>query len=397
MESPRLDKFKLITYQNIDVDERNVVTLLYQPLIGCKAFSLYLVLWSLIDRSRLKSPEYLHEKLFDLLGVAPSDFFEARKKLEAIGLLVVYQNEELYLYELRAPLSAEEFIKDGNLGSYLFNEIGETNFSDIISLFRLSKIEKDGFKNITTNFDEVFTSLPTPLETKDTFVSRAKSSMNIKHDFDFEMFIEGLSKNFVDQRKITSKVREKIVRLSYIFNLDEMAMQKVFMDSINRDKSVDLDKLDQNAKKWYQFERKTLNDVEIKGNVNAGSYSNKEIIMLCETKNPVELLENLFDMKPVASELVIVDRLLKSEMLSNTLINFLFVFVIGNLGNIPAYGYFEKVAVDWKRSNVETIEDAIKLTKERANKFKKKGHNQKNLLPQDIESDWLDEYIKNIR
>lgn len=221
--------------------------------------------------------------------------------------------------------------------------------------------------------------------------------MNIKHEFDFEMFFEGLSKNFVDQRKITSKVKEKIVRLSYIFNLDEMAMQKVFMDSINRDKSVDLDKLDQSAKKWYQFERKSFNDAEIKENVNVGSYSNEEIITLCQTKNPVELLENMFNMKPVASELIIVDRLLESEMLSNTLINFLFVFVIGNLGNIPSYGYFEKVAVDWKRSKVETIEDAIKLTKERADKFKKKGYKQKNLLPQDIESDWLDEYIKNIR
>ena len=36
-----LDKFKLITYQNLDIDERNVLTLLYQPLLGCDAFTLY--------------------------------------------------------------------------------------------------------------------------------------------------------------------------------------------------------------------------------------------------------------------------------------------------------------------------------------------------------------------
>ena len=96
MEFTRADKFKLVTYQNIDVDERNVVTLLYQPLIGSDAFSLYLTFWALIDRSRLGTPEYNHSKIFDLLSISPIEFIAVRKKLEAIGLLVVYQNDNLY-------------------------------------------------------------------------------------------------------------------------------------------------------------------------------------------------------------------------------------------------------------------------------------------------------------
>ena len=60
MELNGLDKFKLITYQNLNIDERNVLTLLYQPLIGCTAFTLYLTLWSFIDRTGLKSDEYLN-------------------------------------------------------------------------------------------------------------------------------------------------------------------------------------------------------------------------------------------------------------------------------------------------------------------------------------------------
>ena len=142
----RLDSFKLVTYQNIDVDERNVVTLLYQPLIGTKAYSLYMVLWSLIDRARLRTPNYNHDKLYDLLDLSPDTFTTVRKKLEAIGLITVYQNEEQYLYELKAPLSAEEFIKDGSLGAYLFSKIGKINFDELVGLFRVSTIEKDGFK-----------------------------------------------------------------------------------------------------------------------------------------------------------------------------------------------------------------------------------------------------------
>jgi len=399
MELPRLDKFKLITYQNIDLDERNVVTLLYQPLIGCKAFSLYLTLWSLIDRARLKTPIYLHKKLYDILSIKPKEFSDARKKLEAIGLLVVYQNEEIFLYELKAPLTAEEFIKDGNLGAYLFKEIGKSNFDELVSLFRISSTEKDGFKNITTNFDEVFESLPSPIETNDNYMSRSKSKISLNHNFDFEMFFEGVSKNFVDHRKITSKVKEKIERLSYIYGLDEITMQKAFMDSVKRDRSVDLDKLSIAAKNWYQFEKKTSKTKGVKKEEITGVNTNNEIIEMCKNLKPVELLEALFGVKPAMAELKIIDRLLDSELLSESLINFLFVYVIGYTdGQIPNFNFFEKIATDWARNKVTSIDIAIKYNKERKarienNRYKK----QKNLLPQDVEIDWLDDYIKNIR
>lgn len=398
MNLPRLDKFKLITYQNIDIDERNVVTLLYQPLIGCKAFSLYLTLWSLIDRSRLKTPIYIHKKLYDILNTTPKAFSDARKKLEAIGLLVVYQNEEMFLYELKAPLTAEEFIKDGNLGAYLFKEIGQNNFDELVSLFKISNTEKDGFKNITTNFDEVFDSLPSPIETSDNYMSRSKSKISLNHDFDFEFFFEGLSKNFVDRRKITSKVKDKIERLSYIYGLDEITMQKAFMDSVNRERSVDLDKLDLAARTWYQFERKTVKPTTVKKEEITGVNTNKEIIELCKNLKPVELLEALFGVKPAAAELKIIDRLLDSELLSETLINFLFVYVIGYTdGQIPNYNFFEKIATDWARNRITSIDEAIKYNKNRNEKIASKKSKGKNLLPKDIESDWLDDYIKSTR
>ncbi len=397
MELPRLDKFKLITYQNIDLDERNVVTLLYQPLIGCKAFSLYLTLWSLIDRARLKTPMYLHKKLYDILNIKPKAFSDARKKLEAIGLLVVYQNEEMFLYELKAPLTAEEFIKDGNLGAYLFKEIGQANFDELVSLFRISSTEKDGFKNITTNFDEVFESLPSPIETNDNYMSRSKSKISLNHNFDFEMFFEGLSKNFVDRRKITSKVKGEIERLSYIYNLDEITMQKAFMDSLRRDKGIDLEKLSYNSKTWYQFERKP-NFKKNKKNENRDQHTNDEIIAMCNNLKPVQLLEEIFGEKPAASDLNVVIRLLDSEFLDDKMINFLLVYVIGfKEGTIPTYTYFEKIASDWSRNSIDTIDKAIEHTRKRRKSFENKGVKAKGLLPKDIESDWLDDYIKNIR
>jgi len=392
-----LDKFKLITYQNLDIDERNVVTLLYQPLIGCKAFSLYLTLWSFIDRSRLKTPEYLHKKLFDIIDVSPSTFSNIRKKLEAIGLLIVYQNDDLLLYELKAPLTAEEFIKDGSLGAYLFSKIGKSNFDEIVNLFRISLFEKKGFTNITTNFDEVFSSVPKPIKTEDSFMSRSKSKFKVNNNFDFDIFFEGLSKNFVDHRKITSRVKDKISTLSFVYNLDEFTMQKVFMDAVDKDKSIDFNKLSKSARYWFQFEKKTDNIDLLDNQVTIKKQNpQKEVIELCKKENPINILEHIFGSKPATSELRIIEDLIEKTELSTELINFLLVYSIGVTESFPSYNYFDKIAAEWGRNSFVTIEEAIEHIKKRNKKKTKSTTKQKNLLPKDIESDWLDDYIKKL-
>ncbi len=106
----------------------------------------------------------------------------------------------------------------------------------------------------------------------------------------------------------------------------------------------------------------------------------------------------MFGVKPAAAELKIIDRLLDSELLSESLINFLFVYVIGYTeGQIPNYNFFEKIATDWARNKIESIDEAIKYNKERKEKIENRKIKGKNLLPKDIESDWLEDYIKSTR
>jgi replication initiation and membrane attachment protein len=396
MELNGLDKFKLITYQNLDLDERNVITLLYQPLLGCDAFTLYLTLWSLIERARLKSPEYLHLKVYDIMRISPKQFLRARQKLEAIGLLVAYKNEDIFLYELKAPLSAEEFIKDGSLGAYLFSRLGKENFDDLVNLFRISKSEKEGFTNITTNFDEVFESLPRPIETNDDFISKSKAKFHINHSFNFEIFIDGLSKNFVDRRKISKAIKEKIMNISYVYNLDEFTMQKVFMDSVDKNRNIDIEKLSYNARKWFEFERETIfEETKIKNKKEAVSY--EELLNRCKTDTPSIILAILSNGKPSVTELKVVEKLIDNYEFKIEVINFLLVYVIGLLEEFPSYNYFDKIAIEWQRKKVNNIDDAIKVIKNRQtrlenHKNKPKG---KNLIPKDVESDWFDEYMKN--
>ena len=396
MELNGLDKFKLITYQNLDVDERNVFTLLYQPLIGCDAFTLYLTLWSFIDRARLKNPEFLHYKIYDILRISPAQFLQARKRLEAIGLIVAYHNEDVYLYELKAPLSAEEFIKDGSLGAYLFSKIGKENFDDLVELFRVTRDEKDGFKNITSNFDEVFSSIPKPIDVKHNFTKKSKAKITINHNFDFEVFVEGLSKNYVDRRKLTKSVKEKIMNIAYVYNLDEFTMQKVFMDSVDRDRNINIEELSKNARKWFEFERETVETTS--NEPSKESVTHDDILTKCKTETPSTILGILSNGKPSTVELRVVERIIENYEFKVEVVNFLLVYVIGQLEEFPSYNYFDKIAVEWQRNNVDSIETAIEKIKSRKKKLsnsKPRKQSGRNVLPKDVESDWFDEYMKN--
>ena len=393
MEVHSLDKFKLITYQNLDADERNVLTLLYQPLLGCEATTLYFTMWSLIDRARLKSPEYFHSKIYDIMQCNPQSFIKARKKLEAVGLLIAYHNDETYLYELICPLQAEEFIKDGSLGAYLYNKIGKSHFDDLVSLFRISTKEKDGYRNISTHFDEIFDSLDQEVETNGEYVKRNKPKIQVNHQFDFDVFLEGLSKNYVDRRKITKAIKDKIIGLSYVYDLDEITMQKVFMDSVDKDRNIDVNKLSKNARVWFEFEKEEPKEDETK----LRQISNEEMLKKCKSSTPTEILSILSSGKPAISELKIIEKVMDNFELNEEVINFLLVYVIGNLGEFPSYNYFDKVASEWRRKKVTTVEEAIDVIKSRDERLKSKGkRHEKNRLPDDIESDWLDDYLDNI-
>jgi len=66
--------------------------------------------------------------------------FNYRYKLEALGLLVVFQSDNEYIYSLKSPMTAKEFLNDTIFGSYLQDQIGEIQMNNLISEFRLYQL-----------------------------------------------------------------------------------------------------------------------------------------------------------------------------------------------------------------------------------------------------------------
>ena len=174
-------------------------------------------------------------------------------------------------------------------------------------------------------------------------------------------------------------------------------MQKVFMDAVDKDKNVDFDMLSKRARYWFQFDNKTNDLVLQEKGKHKGTedLSRDEILKYCKTENPRHIIEFLFNSKPSTSELRIVEQLLDNVGLSVELVNFLIVYVIGQTGSFPTYGYFEKVAIEWQRNKLTNMDDAIKFVKNRQNNQKPKRYS-KNEIPKDIEPDWLKSYMDKL-
>ena len=108
--------------------DRDTLSNLYQPMIGFEGLSLYMTLWSEANNEKI-SPLCTHEQLFLRMRMPAGAFVEARKYLEATGLLKTFVSEgqdfKIYHYELYAPKSPRGFFEDALLYGMLIKSIGE--------------------------------------------------------------------------------------------------------------------------------------------------------------------------------------------------------------------------------------------------------------------------------
>ena len=158
--------------------DRDTLSNLYQPMIGYEALSLYMTLWSEANNEKV-SPLCTHEQVFLRMRMPASAFVDARKYLEATGLLKTFVSEgndfKIYHYELYAPKSPSGFFDDTLLYGMLIRSIGETNANRLKKIYVL-ETHQDYGKEITASFAEVFH----PELNDNSFVEAAENKGGVK-------------------------------------------------------------------------------------------------------------------------------------------------------------------------------------------------------------------------
>ena len=147
--------FDLYSIQMITSEEIQILTLLYQPIIGPQAVSLYMTLNTLASRKR-ETP-LTHHIVLQLLNISIEEFEQLRHKLEAVGLVQVYLTEEQQnlTYVLKKPMQAKSFFRDGIINVFLNLKVGNTDYQSLKQFF-VEDVTIPKGQNVSKPFNEIF-------------------------------------------------------------------------------------------------------------------------------------------------------------------------------------------------------------------------------------------------
>jgi replication initiation and membrane attachment protein len=385
-----IDHYIAATNGMLQEYDRKIITFLYQPLIGAAPYSLYMSLWGEVEENRLWSSGSAHYHLMNVLSANLQEVYEARLKLEGIGLLKVYENksggERSFVYELQSPLLPQDFFRDGMLNVYLYQKIGRTHYMRLKQFFTDQAVDMDQYSNITRSFQDVFTSeqninFLNHDANADSETDAGKKFIHYQNgtglpldevDFDFQLLLTGLSEVMVPRKAFTIKVKETVKKLSYLYGIDPLPMKNLILSSMDSEDEIDLEMLRKAARDWYQLQTgDKLPDLAPRISPNReGKRTDKpltkedELLEYLETTSPKDVLSDISNgSSPSKSDLQAVEEVLLSQKLPVGVMNVLIQYVLLKTDMKLTKGYMEKIASHWARKKVETAGQAMELAK----------------------------------
>lgn len=350
-----------------EIDKKNLINL-YEPIIGFGATSLYLTFWSDLDRLEIMSKDFSHHHLMSILKSDLESIKHAREALEAVGLLKTYLHVgeiNSYVYELYSPLSATEFFNNPILNIVLYNNIGEIEYNELKKVYRKINIDLKDYEEITKTLNETFETTNIPvIEARE----RETLPLNIKSDLDFDLIISSMPRGLINEKAFNKKMRELLINLSFIYDLDSLKITELIRSSINDKGSIDKELLRKNARKYYQFNNGNLPTLIYRSQPDylktpLGDNSKKgRIIGVFENTSPYDFLKNKYKgAPPTARDLKLLEMLLIDLELTPAVVNVLIDYVLKKNNNKLTLSYVETIAGQWKRSGVKTAKEAMEL------------------------------------
>lgn len=362
-------------------ETRNILIKLYQPIIGSTAVSLYFTLWSDLDSLEIISTEYTHHTLMCNMRLRLDDILESREKLEAIGLMKTYLKKgsiNNYIYELYSPLSPYEFMTNPILVTALKNNVSKSIFEKIVKFFSIPKINLSSYEEVTSKFENTF--VPSDLAYINTSNIRKVKSLDVitGNKVDLNMVFSLIPDEYLNIKNVTKEIRSLIYKLSFIYNLNEEELSELIKNSINEKRLIDKKLLRKNCHNYYAFEHKgslpTLvykkHPEYLRKQVSDASKKSK-LIYTFETLSPYDFLTGRNKgVKPSKSDLDVLETLLVDYEFMPGVVNVLIDYVLKINNNKLTKNFILKIAQQWKRSNIKTVEEAMNICKNE-NKTKK--------------------------
>ena len=225
-------------YNDYDISNRSKeLSLLYLPLLGNDAISLYNFLGNKMLSDKNLSKNYLHYDILDNLALSNHKFIVARKKLEAIGLLKTFYIDNngvgQFVYKIKQALSFSDFFNTPVLAQLLENTLGAAEYKELSNYYSLDKVSFRSFEDITSKFSDVFR-----LENLNDFgfdYLEKKVSCGPNFDefyFDFDKLNYYLANSYLTDVISNEETKNKILGLAHIYKMDPQDMSKAIEKSV---------------------------------------------------------------------------------------------------------------------------------------------------------------------
>lgn len=379
------DTYTVINKSIITSYDKKIITMLYQPIIGYTAVSLYNTLLDDLEKSNMMSEELTHHHLMNTMQLRLEDILISRKKLEAVGLIKTYMKKDninQYVYLVYSPISANEFFNHPVLNVVLYNNLGKKEYEKVKNYFKIPKVILKDYDDITCSFDDVFTPVRGTAEVNEDIITNNSNNISIKKEIDFNLLISGLSEY---ENIFTDDVKELINTLSYIYNLDTLDMQGLIRNSINEKGLLDKNVLRKSCRDYYKFDNfgnlPTLiytKQPEYLKKPKGDNSKWAKMVYTFENISPYQLLKAKYKGgTPTDRDKKLIENLLVDQKLAPGVVNVLISYVLKVNNEQLSKNYVETLAGQWKRLNIETVEDAMRLTEKKHKELKKATNKEK--------------------
>lgn len=395
------DTYTVINKSIITEQDRRIVSILYQPIIGYTATSLYFTLIDSLNEKDLMSEDLTHHHLMSNMQLKLEDIVIAREKLEAIGLLKTYMKKDninQYVYCVYSPLQASDFFNHPVLNIVLYNNIGKKEYEKVLNSFKIPTITLRDYEDITSSFDEVFKSVKgSNLEIEEDLIKKNSNKLGIKKSIDFDLIEQSIPKTQISDKCFNTEIKELINQLSYIYELSTLDMQEIIRNSLNEKGYIDKTILRKSCRDYYQFENG--------GNLPSLIYNKQpdflkkpegdnsklaKMIYTFENITPYQLLKAKYKgAEPTDRDKRLVESLLIDQKLNPGVVNVLISYVLKTNNEQLKKSYVETIAGQWKRSNVETVEEAMKIAEKYHKRMKKEMVKEKDIKKKPVKEEQL--------
>lgn len=377
------DTYTVINKTILNENDIKLISRLYQPIIGYTAVSLYLTLIDDLDKLQLMSEELTHHHLMATMQLRLEDIVVAREKLEASGLLKSYVKKDTinhYAYLIYSPLSASEFFNHPILNIVLYNNLGKKEYEKLLNYYKIPRINLKDYEDVTCSFNEVFTSVKgSILQIEEDLTKRDSNNILLNKGIDFNLLISSLPKEQLHEKCFSQDVKDLINALSFAYNLNTLDMQGLIRNALNEKGMIDKNLLRKSCRDYYQFDNNgslpTLiynKQPEYLKKPKGDNSKWAKMVYTFENINPYQLLKARYKGgEPTDRDKRLIENLLVDQKLNPGVVNVLISYVLKINNEQLTKSYVEAIAGQWKRLNIETVEEAMKITEKEHKKLKK--------------------------